>query len=71
MSDVFLRFYELLQHEMCKVNRFFELHLRTLLDKLREAQRALHSVKPGEGALLRGMTSCGRGAVGARQEDPR
>lgn len=26
------RFYELLQHEMCKVNRFFQLQLRTLLD---------------------------------------
>ena len=27
------RFYELLQHEMCKVNRFFELQLRTLLER--------------------------------------
>mmetsp|Transcript_104649 Transcript_104649/g.127817 ORF Transcript_104649/g.127817 Transcript_104649/m.127817 type:complete len:691 (+) Transcript_104649:72-2144(+) len=46
------RFYELLQHEMCKVNRFFQLQLRTLLDKFREAQRALHSVQRGEGAEL-------------------
>ena len=46
------RFYELLQHEMCKVNRFFELQLRTLLDKFREAQRALHSVAQGGGGEL-------------------
>eukprot|EP00438_Fugacium_kawagutii_P031589 Skav220175 [mRNA] locus=scaffold1271:97414:102586:+ [translate_table: standard] len=32
LSSSMGRFYELLQHEMCKVNRFFQLQLRTLLD---------------------------------------
>lgn len=44
------RFYELLQHEMGKVNRFFQLQLRTLLDKFREAQRALQSIQKVGGA---------------------
>ncbi|CAK9073586.1 unnamed protein product [Durusdinium trenchii] len=46
------RFYELLQHEMSKVNRFFQLQLRTLLDKFREVQRALHSMAQGGGSEL-------------------
>jgi len=44
------RFYELLQHDLAKVNRFAGLQLRTLLDSIREAQRPLQA-PAGRGGL--------------------
>jgi len=44
------RFHGLLQHELEKVNRFAALQFRTLLDTLREAQRALQRCLSGGGA---------------------
>eukprot|EP00442_Polarella_glacialis_P025574 CAMPEP_0115085738 /NCGR_PEP_ID=MMETSP0227-20121206/22133_1 /TAXON_ID=89957 /ORGANISM="Polarella glacialis, Strain CCMP 1383" /LENGTH=762 /DNA_ID=CAMNT_0002474991 /DNA_START=110 /DNA_END=2398 /DNA_ORIENTATION=+ len=41
------RFRGLLDHQLTKVNLFFALQLRTLLDKLRECQRALRNYSPG------------------------
>lgn len=43
------RFHDLLQHELSKVNRFFSLQLRTLLDKFREAQKNLLTFKAKQG----------------------
>lgn len=41
------RFHGLVQHELVKVNRFFALQLRLVLDKFKEAQRALLSCAQG------------------------
>ncbi|CAE7673637.1 PAP4, partial [Symbiodinium sp. CCMP2456] len=44
------RFYELINHEMQKVNRHFSLQLRSIVDNLKEAQAALFQhVKAGGG----------------------